>query len=379
MRASLHRRENSCSWTGTFGRCSGAWLWGLIAFLGVQPAWATTPGEWMVRLTVDGQELEGSPISWSEQEIHLLGRDGRLWTLKPDQTLELPPTTSKFQCYSPSEFRAALLRELGDTYQVSGTGHYMVAHPRGTGDRWAQRFEDLYRTFVRYFAVRDFQATAPPFPLVSVVYKDRAAFAKQAAAQNNGATPNGVLGYYDLNSNRILLYDMGGRNDARWQQNASVLIHEATHQMAFNTGVHSRYAPPPLWAAEGLATMFEAPGIYDAGNYPHPNDRLNHGRLRTFQEALAPNHRPEMLLALIATDDLFRVNPAAAYAEAWALTYFLATTEPAKYAAYLKLTANRPPFSEYSSAARVKDFAAIFGSNWRMLEARFLRFMSALR
>jgi len=60
------------------------------------------------------------------------------------------------------------------------------------------------------------------------------------------------------------------------------------------------------------------------------------------------------------------------------LTFFLAETEPAKYVRYLKLTAARPPFAEYSRADRLKDFAAIFGGDWRMLEARLLRFVDGI-
>ena len=184
-------------------------------------------------------------------------------TLNPAEVNDYRKTSIGFRTYPPSEFRAVLLRELGSGYEVSGTSHYLVAHPRDQRDKWAERFEDLYRSFVHYFSVRGFEPSPPPFPLVGVVCRNRAEFARYAAAQGD-AVPNGVVGYYDIESNRITLYDMGGKADsANWRQNAAVLIHEATHQMAFNTGVHSRYCPPPKWLAEGLAMLFEAPGVYD--------------------------------------------------------------------------------------------------------------------
>ncbi len=333
---------------------------------------------WLVRLKVDGHEVEGSPISWSDQEIHLLGRDGRLWNFSPARTTSFEHTAAQFCSYSPSEFRAVLLRQLGPDYQVSGTGHYLVAHPRGEEDRWPQRFEDLYRTFVRYMGVRGFQTRPPPFPLVGIVCKSRADFVRQSAA-NREPVSNGVVGYYDLESNRIMLYDMGGGSASpHWKQNAGVLIHEATHQLAFNLGVHSRYAPPPRWLAEGLAMLFEAPGVYDPGEHPQQTDRINYPRLHLFQQRLLAGHRPETLLTLLASDQPFVRNPVAAYAEAWALTFFLVEQEPANYVRYLKLTAARPPFSDYPPAARVKDFASLFGDDWRMFEARFLRFVGRL-
>ncbi|QNN24389.1 DUF1570 domain-containing protein [Planctomycetales bacterium ZRK34] len=39
--------------------------------------------------------------------------------------------------------------------------------------------------------------------------------------------------------------------------NISQTIHEATHQLAFNSGIQSRYVNNPFWLSEGLATNFE--------------------------------------------------------------------------------------------------------------------------
>ena len=65
---------------------------------------------------------------------------------------------------------------------------------------------------------------------------------------------------------------------------------------------------------------------------------------------------------MVASDELFRINPAAAYAEAWAMSFFLVETEPAKYVEYLKRTAARPPFDAYTAAERTADFTAVFGA-----------------
>jgi hypothetical protein len=344
----------------------------------IRPVLAAGLADAMVELTLQGQRIEGSPIGVGDKEAHLLGRDGRLWAFQPEAARDYRKTVGHFRAYSTSEFRAALLRELGGGYEVTGTGHYLIAHPRGQGEKWAQRFEDLYRSLVHYFSVRGLQPAPPQFPLVGIVCRNHDDFARHAAASGQPA-PNGVAGYYNPDTNRITLYDMGGKADSQhWRENAGVLIHEATHQTAFNSGVHSRYALPPKWLAEGLAMLFEAPGVYDSRAFPQLSDRINRARLRTFREAVRPRHRPELLAAVVASDDFFNANPGAAYAEAWALTFFLAETEPAKYVRYLKLTAARPPFAEYSRADRLKDFAAIFGGDWRMLEARFLRFVESI-
>ncbi|MEN6406351.1 MAG: DUF1570 domain-containing protein [Thermoguttaceae bacterium] len=351
----------------------------LAVALGVAGAWADEPSGAMVELSLRGRTIEGVPLSWNRQEVRLLGRDGRLWRFPPQEAVDFKKTSDRFQSYPLSEFRAVLLRELGQDYEVSGTDRYLVAHPKGQRDRWAQRFEDLYRSFVRYFSVRGFALSSPPCPLVGVVCADRSEFARLAAAQT-GLSTAGVQGYYDLASNRIALYDMGGRSESgSWQQNASVLIHEAAHQTAFNTGVHNRFAPPPVWVAEGLAMLFEAPGVYDPHNHPRPEDRVNRRRLEEFRRRVAPRHRPESLVALVASDAPFQADTLSAYAEAWALSFFLAETEPRRYADYLKRTAGRPNFSTYASAERLADFKAVFGGDWRMLEARLLKFLGGFQ
>lgn len=342
---------------------------------------AELPGsgaQFMIELRLGNQTIEGMPLAWDEQLVRLLGRDGRLWEFEPHRASHYRRTAYGFRAYGPSELRAALLRELGPGYEVSGTTHYLVAHPRHQRERWAERFEAVYRQLVSYVSVRGFQPSPPPFPLVAVVCRDQRAFALYSR-QQGAAASGGVQGYYDLSSNRIIVYDMLPQQDGPlWQENADVVIHEATHQVAFNIGVHSRFSPPPMWVAEGLATMFEAPGVYAAHDHPHRSDRINRRRLLDFRRTVAANHNPELLQRMIADDKLFQNNPAAAYAEAWALTFFLAETHGPAYARYLARIADKPAFHQPAAAERLADFAAIFGADWKMLQSRLLRFIEEL-
>jgi hypothetical protein len=339
-----------------------------------------TPSDWMLELSLHGQRIEGAPVTWNEREVVLMGRDGQLWQFGPGEARDYRKTSDRFYGYSAGELRSILQRELGGRFDVSGTRHYLVAHPRGERDEWADRFEDLYRRFVHYFTVRGFTLAEPPFPLVGIVCRNREEFSRYAAARG-APSGGGVLGFFSNQTNRIVLYDVGGGDTgaAGWQQNAATVVHEATHQMAFNTGIHSRYAQPPLWVAEGLATMFEGVVAAGRGSDGPPKARANPSRLAVFRAGVAAEHRPEMLAELVAADRLFRAAPAAAYAEAWALTFYLVETQPARYAEYLARTARRPAFERYSSKQRTADFTSVFGDDWRMLEARLLRFIDELR
>jgi hypothetical protein len=334
----------------------------------------------MIALKLQGQEIEGTPLAWDAKVVHLLGRDGRLWSFDPNEATDYRQTATQFQPYLTSEIRAMLLRELGNGYDVSGTTHYMVAHPAGQRDRWAERFEDLYRSFVHYFSVRGFRVAEPPFPLIGIVCRNQDDFLRYTASQG-GPAARGVLGYYSLESNRIILFDVGnGSEDPRsWQQNAETLIHEATHQTAFNTGIHSRYCPPPTWVVEGLATLFEARGVYDSERYTNLSDRINAARKKDYDALAAKGLQQKLPGELTASDRLFRSHPAVAYAEAWALAFYLVETQPRPFSNYLIRTTSRPAFVPYSAEERLADFTAIFGRDWPMLDAQMARFMGELK
>lgn len=335
--------------------------------------------ETLLRMTLGERTLEGTPLTWNAKQVFLLARDGQVYEFAPDQAKDPSRVAGGFRSYSQAEIRGHLLREFGQGFEVSGVGHYLVVHPAGQRDLWAPRFEQLYRSFVQYFAARGWQLTEPRFPLVAVVYPRQVDFVQQAAREGVAAG-RGLLGYYSPRTNRILLYDSTGSGSQDWTTNAETIIHEAAHQSAFNTGVHSRFGVAPRWVAEGLGTMFEARGVWQSRTYPNPADRLNRGRLDAWRQLSASGRRSADAIAqLVASDRPFLTNPDAAYAEAWALSFFLCESEPKKYFQYLAKTTAPPPFSDYRSPQRLKDFTDSFGSDLAMLDARLKRFVAGLK
>lgn len=334
-----------------------------------------------VSLVVDGTKVEGTAAAWSNREVLLLSRNGFLHSFAPEEAADYHVISPHFRPFSQSEMRGQLMREFGRQFDVSGTGNYLVVHPAGQRDRWADRFEELYRSFVHYFSVRGMRPAQTAFPLVAVVLPSQEAFVEYARAGGN-AVPPGVIGYYSPRSNRVLLYDatQGSETDTLWQQNTVTIIHEATHQMAFNTRIHNRLAVPPRWVGEGLAMLFEAPGVCDPQRYRLAADRVNADRLAQFREFQQGGRPAGTMQRLIQDSDrLFFAAPAAAYPEAWALTYFLSETAPAKYLDYLARTAAREPLKKYSAAEQLKEFTDVFGTDLQLLESRYLRFISQLK
>jgi hypothetical protein len=327
-----------------------------------------------VRFKLGGATIEGRPMFWTRANAAVLGNDGRLWYLKPDQAQDLERFNQPFRGQTPVKMRADLQREFGSTFEVSAAGRYLVVHPRGQGSEWSQRFDELYRSFKIFFSVRGFQLREPEFPLVAIILRTKDEFYRYARKEKTQLQP-GILGYYSPQTNRVAMYDVTtGQSNAAWHANAETIIHEATHQTAFNTGIHSRFSPPPQWVAEGLGTLFEARGIWDARNSARPSERVNRGRLAQFRSLLS-KHKNDTLVQLISSDKMFKGNIDIAYAEAWALTFYLSQTQPSKYAAYLARTAQQPDFQNYNSAQRLADFTAAFGDNFRLLDAQFLQYM----
>ena len=67
-----------------------------------------------------------------------------------------------------------------------------------------------------------------------------------------------------------------------------------------------------------------------------------------------------------------------AYAEAWALTYFLINKHPKAYVAYLAMLSKKKPLVEDGPEKRLDQFRQIFGE-LRPLDAEFLRYMARFR
>jgi len=335
---------------------------------------------WTMRTEVRGHVIEGMPLSWSKQQVLLLGRDGQLYDFSPGSAKNSRKESSSFKSYSPAELRSILEHEFAGQLDVTSTSHYLVAHAHNQGSAWAERFENLYRSMVHYFSVRGMRMHEPPFPLVAIVWPRAADFYSYAEARGD-RLGFGVIGYYSPKSNRVAIYQSGdpAQNSADWRQNNTTVVHEAAHQTAFNVGLHNRFAPPPRWLAEGLGMLFEARGVYDSQIYSTFEDRVNRGRLAQFKKAQESGRTAGAWSQLIGSDRMFEQDIAAAYAESWAFTFFLSETRSAKYNQYLALTAARPNFQPYPSGQREADFKTVFGENFPMLEAEFLQFISKIR
>lgn len=325
----------------------------------------------MVEVPYKDKNYIGQPLAWDGQDLMLFRRDGRISRLPVTDLQELQLVSSQYKPFDTEEFRQKLNREFGAKYQVSVTTDFVVVHPHGSRQKWAQPFQDLYHRFRIYFESRGVKLSRPKSKMVAVVLRTRKEYDR--FIKNYHRTLNNTVGYYNPSSNRIITYDQGseGRD---WLNSSETIVHEATHQTAYNTGIHRRYGNPPKWATEGLAQLFEAKGINNSQHFSRKSDRINKHCLQQLRAYYRQGKVAGQIESLVLSDNLFRRAPERAYTISWGLTFFLAESYPKEYASFLANDASREAFRSHSSSDRANDFAEHFGSSFENLEARMKTF-----
>lgn len=326
----------------------------------------------VLKVSVRGRELTGRVVSQTASHVWFQSREGRLDNFPVDWVSEYRELSAAFRPAKAADVKAALTRELGDQYQVAWSGPYVVAGRNGMAERYAGMFDELSREFRLFFSTRGFRLGEPEFPLVAICFATQAEF-QNYCREEQARIAGPVVGVYLLGSNRVALYEQ--------PESAAVdatIIHEATHQLAYNLGVHSRIGPNPRWVVEGLAEVFENGSFRRRHPADQSRDRANLPRLRHFVRTYLPKRPEKAYEELAKSDELFRTSALDAYSESWALSFFLAETRPTRYSAYLRQIASRDPTVAYPPEDRLNDFQSAFAGTAGLLDAEFRRFVQEL-
>ena len=348
-------------------------------------------------ISVDGRLL----VEAQDGGLLLMARDGTLWTATPDELVQRTTDPAPFAPFSPDELSQRLLAELPRGFDVHRTAHYLICYD--TSRVYAQwcgsLFERLYMAFTNSWQKKGFELKDPEVPLVAIVFADRGSYVKFAKGELGDAAGS-IVGYFSLRTNRMTMYDLTGvESQGRFgprgrgtnaaqinqvlsrpeaEQIVATIVHEATHQIAFNCGLHQRYSDCPVWFSEGIGTYFETPDLSSSRGWRGIGE-VNRSRLAQFRKYLSS--RPaDSLRTLLADDRRFRDPKQAldAYAEAWSLTYYLMRQRPQQYVEYLKLLSAKGPLLEDGPETRLDEFRKVFG-DLETLDVDFLRYMSRVQ
>jgi hypothetical protein len=356
----------------------------------------------------DGVRIEiaapGGPPRVVEGRICVEASDGGILLEHPDGRLEIVPAASIVSRSNeagatapetPRDVGQRVLGELPAGFDLLVTKHYVVCFD--TSRQYAQwaasLFERLHDGFTTFWTRAGFDVVPPARPLVVVIFSDRRRY-EEHAARDLGAATDRIVGYYNMLSNRVTTFDLtgsdvlqaGGRAAGRPGLDVlarpeaaglvATLVHEGTHQMAFNAGMHRRLAPVPLWVCEGVATYFETPDSSNPRGW-RAIGLVNEPRKKQFLATA----RPGWLGDLLRGDSAFRQPEAAteAYAKAWALTAYLIHTKKKRFVEYLRVLAGKEPFDDDPPAVRIEEFTAAFGPPDAVMEQAVAAFVARPR
>lgn len=358
-------------------------------------------GKPLLELRIGDRAYTGRSVARDDTACWIEAQDGRLSCLSLQEITAFRKAAPEFRALGVMEVRDQLARELGRDYEVAAAGQYVVAAPPGRARPCAVLLDQVHRQFTTFFSRRNFGLTQPEFPLIALILPNADAFSAYCRADGLPYAP-GLMGYYNPESNRIALYE--GRRalsvveplpeqplwrDARraaplaavtapWTIEADfrdTLVHEATHQLAFNMGLHTRIGENPRWVVEGLAMIFER----DTGGserYGSEGRRINPERHQWFMQRARQRLVP--VKEFVAADRPFGAATLDAYSQAWALTFYLSERRSADFATYLKMIRERDVLADYTADQRVADFQNCFGRDLDWLQVEWLRFMDQL-
>lgn len=329
----------------------------------------------LVEFTNEGRSYVGLSLARSLSTWLILSNDGQLHYLESEAAFrDVKTLDGDFVPASTIELRSSLVREFGPAFEVIATKHFLVIQPRGRGTKWPDTFEQLHQQFTHQLRKRGVNVRKGNFPMIAVVMPDRAMLHAELHRQKL-PTAN-IAGIYIANSNRVYTHDSGNDNST-----LPVLRHEAAHQSAFNSNIHSRLNATPKWITEGLGMMFEPAAMAEGRSSTLLQraqlDALAKVRLRYSDEQ---NSLPIDVRRLIADDLMFENSREVehAYNIGWLMMFYLCERRPAVFAKYLNFTASRPPFIEYAKQQRLNDFQLITGQAIDTFALDLTRFLESL-
>lgn len=353
-------------------------------------------------LHVTGQTLtvEGNVLAEDRDGTILLeGRDSQHFVVRRQDRTRWDRGAERLPPWNAAQLRDRLAKEFGPAYKTRSTVNYVLCSSASSEFtiEAGKLFERALNVFITYFKTKGgFTVAKPSQPMVAIICSSRDEYLRitapifgEIAAQSDGL--------YSPQTNRLYLFNAFGgptegrlralaqqnRKDAEHaslllkERNISVVIHEGIHQIAYNTGFHSRTSVQPIWLVEGMAMFFESPDLDRRGGWAGVGT-VNRERLEHYQKL--SSSRSIIPLGAIVVDDvaLRGRNAVDGYAQAWALTHFLNKAKTQQYMRYLKIVNDRPPLENYSAEDRLRDFRTAFGKSPDELDVDMRRFLARL-
>jgi hypothetical protein len=196
-----------------------------------------------------------------------------------------------------------------------------------------------------------------------------------------------VQACYEIYTNRIYFYQQSDRDQQEPEVAAlrkpQTVAHEGVHQILSNIGVQPRGNNWPLWLAEGLAEYFATPANTKKGlawERPGMINALHMATLRELDDPLAnpvagpgvspkPIRRSSLLSQAEVLIRKTQLTPTD-YAQAWALTHYLALKRYDDFVKFLKAMSQMPPLEPRTPEDHLAEFRKFFGADLARLDKK---------
>ena len=344
-------------------------------------------------------------------------RAKQILDLKSKLSDPLPKTSKEKQ-----EIGDLLKRDL--KYQSSP--HYLLAYDTSE-ERAKERLElmeRVYETFFMFFATKGRVLEKPAERLKVVLFNDHQDYEDFSVKLSPQLTS--AAGYFAHGENIAIFYDQGTgkifedlnqlakglatvKEDAKAKnrirnlkvtnlgdivrladtvellrlveiesQDVEVVSHEATHQLAANSGLFPRGIRVPRWVHEGLAQYFEAPKDATWSGVGAVND----SRLKYYRALRSDTAHSN--IDFIVSDDIFDLaanhgSLLHAYGQAWALNHFLIDEHFDKLDTFWRILARLPVDTVFSEITLRKCFDEAFGTDRNKLDDQWRTHMNSLK
>ena len=332
--------------------------------------------------------------------IVLEERDGYWRIIQPKDIIEQWSDDTKFAPYTREEMKTRLKAEFPKEFRILETKRYMIVYDTtGAYATWCgELLEQLDTAFLVHWQAKGFELTEPEFPLVAVIFADRDNFIRCTIGEVGPAVTE-ISAYYNQQSNRVVFFDLtgqevyGGRGTTNQRIRAimsrpesaklvSTFVHEAVHQICYNSGMLQRYSACPLWVSEGIATLYETPDLRSSKAWS-ADIKVNQNRLNHFYRFYIERNPREPMKQVVAHDEPFRLADGNgglldAYATGWAMMYFFNAQHSDKLVKYLKIISEKQPHVPNDRETRLREFESVFGSDWQRLQLALYQYMGAL-
>ncbi len=349
-----------------------------------------------IRSDLGEQQLVGRVLVQAADGGLLLEEPGgRIRQFAPAALIGQQLTSQPFVPHAAAALSAELKQQAGAEFQCISTDHYVICSDGNPifAEMCGRLLETVHDRFFEFFrgshsiTLRPLQGHLPVMVFSSV--EDYRRF---AADQHPDVDFADTPGYYSVRDNQILLTEMVSaaaelrsesairRKLSQSPRQIATIVHEAVHQLAFNTGLHVRLADNPLWLTEGLAVWFEpaSPRAKLLWSRPGQVNPVHHPAFQHFSRG-GRLHVP--LEGLLSANESFagEKTVAAAYAESWALTAYLIRHHRRGYDRLLARVAARKPLIVVSAEERLTEFQDSVGRSLHEIDDALIPFVARLR